>query len=291
MFDATRNDWGQTYKAILNQVKYKGVLLGKSKTIYNLFFEIDPNEVFILPEKNWKWAFVELFDRFDDQYENPGHSYQFRPHWKAKLDKEGGTFVYNYNDRLWPSVEEAIRILKQGKLDRDAVVSVWRLHDISREKGTRTPCTLNLHFYIDNNDKVNLNVNMRTNDVVNLLIYDVFHHSMVLQYVASSLDMQVGKYSHFTPLAYYQKKREERGYIDRLVEEEIRTYRIESDGIPVEDFDNFVGSCHRGVFGRRFFATEIMEDITGAVISLLFNDDSIKFKNQFFNKVFKRGSK
>ena len=38
MFNATGSDWGHTYKKILSQIRYSGALLGKSKTIFNLYF-------------------------------------------------------------------------------------------------------------------------------------------------------------------------------------------------------------------------------------------------------------
>jgi len=288
VFNATRQDWGLTYKAILSSIRFNGILLGKSKTLYNLYFEMTPNEVFILPEKNWKWAFVELFDRFNSQYENPGDSYQFRPHWKTKLEKEGGKFIYNYHDRLWPSITNAIDILHKNKYERDAVISIFNSNDTERPKGTRTPCTQTLHLYTDHNGFINMHVNMRTNDVVNLLIYDVFHHSMILNYVCGVLDKPVGKYSHFTPIAYYQKKREERGYIDRMLDSEIKVYHKLGNGITELDFSNFTDSCNAGIMSRKFFSSDVMEDITASVISLLFKEDSIKFKNEFFNKVFKR---
>jgi len=216
--DLTKGNWPLTYKAILNHIYYKGKMVAKSKTAYGIYFEINPDQVLILSEKNWKWAMVELFDRFNPNYKNPGYSHEYRPHWAAKLEKEGGQFIYNYNDRIWPALDHVVSILKKNKHERHAVLNIFDNSDIDPALGiSRIPCTLSLHFFVNDN-KVNLQVNMRTNDAVNLLIYDVFHHSMLQRYVASSLKLELGLYRHFSSIMYYQKKREERGYINKLLE-------------------------------------------------------------------------
>lgn len=284
MFDATGSDWGHTYKKILNQIRYKGVLLAKSKTIFNLYFEVDPDQVLILPEKNWKWAFVELFDRFDPQFENPGNSVKFRPHWKRKLEAEGGTFCYTYNERLWPGLRDAYNLLKRNKLERDAVVPVFDVGDLVRDKLPRTPCTTGLHFYSSSKDVLNLQVTMRTNDVVNLLIYDVFHHSMLLRWMASKLNMKVGKYQHFSTSAYYQKKREERGYIDRLLKYDIKYYKIN----PIKNFEIEMNEILSGVVKTKgiYLESDFMGDFS-QLLFCLWGGQKPKFKTEFFKEALK----
>lgn len=287
MFDATGSDWGHTYKKILSQIRHKGDLLGKSKTIFNLYFELDPDQVLIMPEKNWKWAFVELYDRFDENFENPGNSYKFRPHWQKKLEAEGGKFCYHYNERLWPGLWDAYYLLKRNRYERDAVVSVFNSSDLVRESYPRTPCTLGLHFYSDSRKTLNLQVTMRANDVVNLLIYDVFHHSMLLRWMASKLGMKVGKYQHFSTIAYYQKKREERGYIDRLLKSDIKYYKIDS----IESFDvelNEVISRAIKVRGV-LLNSDFMSDFS-KLLFYLWEEQEPKFETEFFKEAFKCGN-
>ena len=284
MFDATGSDWGHTYKKILSQIRHKGTLLGKSKTIFNLSFEVDPDQVLIMPEKNWKWTFTELYDRFDINFENPGTSVQFRPHWKRKLEAEGGTFCYTYNERLWPGLWDAYNLLKRNKYERDAVVNVFSSDDLVRERIPRSPCTLGLHFYCTDKETVNLQVTMRTNDVVNLLIYDVFHHSMLLRWMASNLGMKVGKYQHSCTIAYYQKKREERGYVDRLLKADIKYYKID----PIENFEvelNEVLSRAKKVRGI-YLESDFMSDFS-QLLFCLWEGQKPKFKTEFFKEALK----
>lgn len=287
MFDATGSDWGHTYKKILSQIRHKGELLGKSKTIFNLYFEVDPDQVLILPEKNWRWAFVELYDRFDKSFENPGTSYKFRPHWQKKLENEGGKFCYTYFERLWPGLWDAYNLLKRNKLERDAVVPIFDCSDLVREEYPRTPCTTALHFYCEDKDSLNLQVTMRANDVVNLLIYDVFHHSMLLRWMASKLGIKVGKYQHFSTIAYYQKKREERGYIDRLLKFDIKYYKIE----PIENFDIELDEVISRAIKIRgvLLNSDFMSDFS-QLLFYLWEEQEPKFVTEFFKEAFKCGN-
>ena len=285
MYQPKGPDWGTIYKGILSQIRYNGELMGKSKTIFNLFFEIDPDQVLIMPEKNWRWAFVELYDRFDSNFSNPGNAYRFRPHWKKKLDNENGEFCYTYNNRLWPTVDRVYDILRKNKYERDAVIPVFDSNDVRRLVVPRTPCTLNLHFYLDYSKSLNLQVNMRANDVVNLLIYDVFHHSMLLRWMSSKLELPIGKYQHFTTIAYYQKKREERGYIDRLLKEDIKYYKIDK----IEQFDVQMGQLVQLIRTTDTLgpiSSPFMIDLCIAVRSLLKGDKKPGFCTKFFEEVF-----
>ena len=67
-----KGKWSVVYLNILKRIKEQGEILAKNKCIFNLNFEISPDDILILKEKNWKWALVELFDRFNPQYVNPG---------------------------------------------------------------------------------------------------------------------------------------------------------------------------------------------------------------------------
>jgi len=260
MHTFTRGSWASIYKKIIKRIYEQGQILGKSKTIDNLCFTIDPDQVFIIPEKrHWIWALVELYDRLNPDYKNPGKSHDFRYHWEKKLNAEGGEFCYNYHDLLKDPLQGVYHRLKSNKLAREAVATVYDpMHIVLYDKFPRVPCTLTLHFYSYPKDILNLTVNMRTNDVVNLLIYDVFHHSMLLRYMASLLDLKVGKYTHFASLAYYQKKREQRGYILKLLDSNISSYKF-------------------GNYNNKKFTLEL----AGIISDLQFNEPMPNIENDF----------
>ena len=60
---------------------------------------------------------------------------------------------------------------------------------------------------------------MRTNDIINLLPYDIFHHTFLQRYIASVLGLEVGTYNHFAGHMYYPKRRElpERNFLDKFI--------------------------------------------------------------------------
>lgn len=53
---------------------------------------------------------------------------------------------------------------------------------------------------------------MRSNDVINLLPYDVFHHTSLQIFLASILGLELGHYHHTCAQYYWPKKRELRNY-------------------------------------------------------------------------------
>jgi len=159
----------------------------------------------------WVWAFVEGIERLAKNYINPGVAWKLRPNWKKKLGKENGTFCYSYGDIYRGQLPIILKTLKRS-LEREAIISVWKPEYLEkRKKYQRVPCTLTLHFYKDESikhaPKLNLFVNMRSSDVPNLLSYDLFHHSLLLRYVAAKIGCPIGslffRASHF----YMHQKR------------------------------------------------------------------------------------
>ena len=60
---------------------------------------------------------------------------------------------------------------------------------------------------------------MRTNDIINLLPYDIFHHTFLQRYIAHELKIKLGSYHHFATHMYYPKKREREGrnFLEKLI--------------------------------------------------------------------------
>ena len=77
---------------------------------------------------------------------------------------------------------------------------------------------MTLHFII-RDKRLHLFANMRSNDVINLLPYDVFHHTFLQRYIANKLEIELGYYHHFATHMYYPKKREREGrmFLEKLI--------------------------------------------------------------------------
>lgn len=279
-----KGKWSVVYLNILKRIKEQGEILAKNKCIFNLNFEISPDDILILKEKNWKWALVELFDRFNPQYVNPGFSYNFRPHWKRKLISEGGKFCYNYNERISKQLDDVFNLLNSNKKSKHAVITVFNSEDLLSK--LRVPCTLSLHFYTNKRNALDMHVNMRTNDVVNLLIYDVFHHAMIQRFLASRLRLDLGTYSHHCSIAYYQKKRENIGYIDRLINSGLTSEKVPKIN---DEFYLEFGKAVLNLANKNLdfdFKDKFVSDFYNVNQNLLYNTKIPILKLNFFRSIF-----
>ena len=175
--------------------------------------------------------------------------------------------------------------MKSSKSSKEAVVTILDKDDLSN-KLPRIPCTISLQFYLNHLKQLCLHVNMRTNDVVNLLIYDVFHHSIFQRMVASKLGLALGTYSHHATIAYFQKKREAVGYIDRLLESKLVEYKISSlDNDFIDQLSQCIVSVSNNTNSLKFNDVFI-QDFYKA-LNLLFYNIETEFKMDFFKEVFK----
>lgn len=210
------------YSEVLKSIKTNGQFVGKTKELLDLNFKLaKASDCFtFVTKQHWVWALYELSDRLDPQFVNPGNAYKFRPTWHKKLVKEGGTFCYAYGEEFRPQLPQILRKAR-SKSSREAVMTVWRDEHLINP-GERTPCTLSIHFLrrVNNEgiDQVHGFVDMRTNDVMNLLPYDLFHHGMLISYVAAMVGSTPGMYVHRAHQAYYQKRRE-KANIDKVIAE------------------------------------------------------------------------
>lgn len=212
------------YDNLLNDIRFKGQLVGKTRELMNTQICLTDPRYGILPyDKNWRWAFQELLDRMSYTYgykqlSNPGRAFIYRPRWEKKLQKEGGKFHYSYGEMFNNQLEEVYKELKSNKSSREAVITLWTpKYLINKKQYLRRPCTLNFHFII-RDKKLHCFVSMRSNDVINLLPYDVFHHSFIQRWLAYRLDLDLGHYYHSSTHSYYPKKREAEGrnYFDKF---------------------------------------------------------------------------
>lgn len=205
----TGNNFKSIYQDILEYMSDHAILYGKTKMIEDLHFTLTQPQHSLIPiKKNWAWALHEGINRlsFEDKtLQNPGTAYIYRPNWKKKLVKEGGKFCYSYGDWYFLQIPQVLKKLK-SKSEREAIISVWNQSYLFGGF-ERTPCTLFLHFYFFQN-KLNCHCSMRTSDVMNLLPYDVFHHTLLQRYIATVLNVELGSFHFTSSFAYYQKKRD-----------------------------------------------------------------------------------
>ncbi|MCU4759618.1 thymidylate synthase [Bacillus cereus] len=111
-----------------------------------------------------------------------------------KYSDDGKTLHGAYGPRILEKLPGIITILKKDRESRRGVCPVFLDSDVNRDSKD-IPCTTNLHFLIRNN-KLDLIVHMRSNDIYLGLPYDVFNFTMIQEYCANLLDIELGTYTH-----------------------------------------------------------------------------------------------
>lgn len=93
-------------------------------------------------------------------------------------------------------IDGVISELKRDMHSRRAVMSIYDgKTDLNGGGGKNTPCTLSLQFMV-RNSKLDMITNMRSNDVVLGLPYDVFQFTMLQEFVSVRLGIPLGTYYH-----------------------------------------------------------------------------------------------
>ena len=119
---------------------------------------------------------------------------------------ENGNVNSNYGWQ-WLRNEQLNKIidkLKKDKYTRQAVISIYDGKEIDKYNYD-TPCTLAIHFQYFNN-KLNMTVFMRSNDLVYGFCNDQYCFSNLLKLVSDALEMVPGEYYHFVSNLHIYKR-------------------------------------------------------------------------------------
>lgn len=99
-------------------------------------------------------------------------------------------------------IDAVIDKLKDKPESRRAVLSIYNGTDLYGAGGLNTPCTLSIQFLL-RQDKLNMIVNMRSNDLDYGLTNDIVVFTMLHEYVANKLGAQAGFYHHMVGSLHY----------------------------------------------------------------------------------------
>ncbi|PLA73424.1 thymidylate synthase [Hydrogenovibrio sp. SC-1] len=156
-------------------------------------------------------AFGELFWYLTGQNRLDFIVYYVGRHYVNESDDEE-TVRSGYGERLFNSsgsinqVSNVIELLLRKPNSRQAVIQLFDATDIN-QKYKSIPCTCTLQFLL-RNGKLNLFVNMRSNDVFLGLPHDIFSFTMLQEIVARSIGVDIGVYQHSVgSLHLYENRR------------------------------------------------------------------------------------
>lgn len=116
--------------------------------------------------------------------------------WSSMMDDKGNVnsnygYQWNRNNQL----EKVINLLKKDPVTRKASISLYDGKEIDLYSKD-TVCTYAINFYI-NKGKLNMQVMMRSNDLVYGFCNDQYCFSELQKIVAQELNLEIGIYTHF----------------------------------------------------------------------------------------------
>ena len=192
----------EAYEYFHDQIISEGVDFDNTKALFNVGFTLENPIDNIITNKErkfnieyakaeWKWYLSG-----DRSINKLGEIYgKIPPIWKRMADSKGDVNSnYGYQWERNNQLDKVVDILRENPTTRRATISIYdgkEINDYNRD----TPCTYAVQFTILDN-KLNMSVYMRSNDLWYGFCIDQYCFSMLQQHVAERLSMQVGSYYH-----------------------------------------------------------------------------------------------
>ena len=197
----------EAFKYFYREIIKSGVSFGNTKALFNVGFTIEnplDNAILdkgsIVPRK-WNPEYAEAEFQWylsgDRNITKLGKIYGKIPPIWIKMADDDGNVNSNYGWQ-WERKRQLNQMILKLKLDKDtrqAAISIYDGKEHDKYK-TDTPCTYAVQFTILN-DKLNMCVVMRSNDLWYGFCNDQYCFSELQQYVAEELNIPVGTYYHF----------------------------------------------------------------------------------------------
>ena len=186
-----------------SQILSNGVDFDNTKALFNVGFTIEnPKDNYISCEqRNWKHDYAEAEWQWylsgDRNIKKLGELYGKVPEiWKRMADINGDVNSnYGWQWQRNKQLARVIDMLRNNNNTRQAAISIYDAKEMKSYEYD-TPCTYAVQFTIVDN-KLNMCVTMRSNDLWYGFCNDQYCFSMLQQLVARELNISVGTYFHF----------------------------------------------------------------------------------------------
>ncbi len=193
----------EAYEILFYKIINKGEKFNNTKALFNVGFYIqDPiNNLITNKERNWKLDYAEAewqwYLSSDSNINKLGEIYGKIPTiWKRVADKDGNVNSnYGYQWNRGKQLEYVINELKNNPTSRRASISIYDAKDRLNFEND-TPCTYAINFIILNN-KLCMNVMMRSNDLWFGFCNDQYCFSKLQEMISNELSLEIGWYYHF----------------------------------------------------------------------------------------------
>ena len=193
------NNAQEAFEFYYNHILEHGKTQNNTKFIQNVgFYLMNPTENKINTDfRNWKNSYAELeWDWYLSKNRDVSEIKKQAKIWDKMHN--GDNIVnsnYGYQWSRNSQLEFIIDELTKNPNSRRAVITIYDGKDHSLHS-LDTPCTLNIVFNITN-DKLNMSVLMRSNDLWFGFCNDQYCFSKLQELVASKLKLEIGWYYHF----------------------------------------------------------------------------------------------
>tara|TARA_R100001244_G_scaffold95025_1_gene71344 strand:+ start:370 stop:1014 length:645 start_codon:yes stop_codon:yes gene_type:complete len=193
----------QAYAYQLNRILLDGVDFGNTKALFNIGFTMEnPMENHITnKERNWKLEYAEA----EWEWYLSGDPSIYKLHkiygklpkiWCHMADSDGLVRSnYGWQWKRNDQIDYVVAKLKDCKDTRHAAISIYDAKEWETYRKD-TPCTYAVQFTILNN-RLNMAVLMRSNDIWYGFCNDQYQFSMLQQMIAERLNIEIGNYYHY----------------------------------------------------------------------------------------------
>ena len=192
----------EAYEYFHNLIISEGIEFDNTKALFNVGFTLENPIDNIITNKErkfnieyakaeWKWYLSA-----NRSINKLGEIYgKIPPIWKRMANSNGDVNSnYGYQWERNNQLDQVVAILRENPSTRRAAISIYdgkEINDYNRD----TPCTYAVQFTILDN-KLNMSVYMRSNDLWYGFCIDQYCFSMLQQHVAERLSIEVGSYYH-----------------------------------------------------------------------------------------------
>jgi len=196
------NNANEAYEFLFNEIIIEGQDFADTKALFNIGFTMDnPMDNHIVnKEREWNLKYAQSewmwYMSGDPSVEKLGDIYGKIPKiWKRMADEKGlvnsnyGYQMYR-NDQLYYVAAK----LAENPNTRQAAISIYDCKEHGLYK-TDTPCTYAIQFTVLNN-KLNMSVYMRSNDLWYGFCNDQYQFSCIQQMVSEMSGYDIGTYYH-----------------------------------------------------------------------------------------------
>jgi thymidylate synthase len=189
----------QAFEFFFDYISERGQEVNNTKELHNIGFYIEnPLDNHITTTwRKWSKDYAQYeWEWYLSENRNIQEISKRAKIWASIADENNNVnsnygFQWNRNNQL----DKVIEMLKADKTTRRASVSLYDGKEID-DYAKDTICTYSINFYFQD-DKLNMSVLMRSNDLVYGFCNDQYCFSKLQELVANRLNAQVGTYYHF----------------------------------------------------------------------------------------------